>query len=51
MEPIDFTQYGSIGVYAIIMTIGTGGTCKVKLAINTTNGERVAIKILNSEID
>lgn len=41
----------SIGKYAILKTIGYGGTCKVKMAIDTETGNKVAIKVMNEGID
>ena len=39
------------GQYEILRTLGTGGTCKVKLALDTNNGNRkVAVKILNDNL-
>ena len=40
-----------IGSYAIMKTIGHGSTCKVKLAVDTENGQMCAIKIIKSGID
>ncbi len=37
----------SIGKYTIMRTLGYGGTCKVKLAIDTESGNKVAIKIMS----
>lgn len=42
---------GKIGKYKVIRTLGEGSTCKVKLALDETNGEKVAIKIMNSNLD
>lgn len=42
---------GKIGKYKVIRTLGEGSTCKVKLAIDETNGNKVAIKIMNSDLD
>lgn len=39
-----------IGQYIIHQTIGDGSSCKVKLATNTKNGQRVAVKILNKDL-
>ena len=38
---------GRIGKYEILKTLGSGGSCKVKLAVDTETGESVAIKMLN----
>lgn len=37
----------SIGSYQIIRALGQGATCKVKLAVDTRNGQKVAIKLMN----
>ena len=37
----------SIGPYQIIKALGVGATCKVKLAIDTRNGTKVAVKLMN----
>ncbi len=42
---------GRLGKYEIVKTLGSGGSCKVKLAIDTDNGEKVAIKMLNQNLD
>lgn len=42
---------GRLGKYEILKTLGSGGSCKVKLAIDTTTGEKVAIKMLNQFLD
>ena len=42
---------GRLGKYEIIKTLGSGGSCKVKLAIDTETGEKVAIKMLNQHLD
>ena len=42
---------GKIGVYEIIKTIGTGASCKVKLGIDTCSGRKVAIKIINDNME
>ena len=41
----------SIGKYAIMRTLGYGGTCKVKLASDTETGNKVAIKIMSKGMD
>ena len=41
----------SIGKYAILKTLGYGGTCKVKMAIDTETGNKVAIKVMNDGLD
>ena len=42
---------GRIGKYQVLRTLGTGGSCKVKLGFNTESGEKVAIKIMNKNMD
>ena len=37
----------SIGDYNIIKALGEGASCKVKLAVDTRNGTKVAIKLMN----
>ena len=32
-------------------TLGSGGSCKVKLGLDTSTGEKVAIKIMNDNLD
>ncbi|XP_009606835.1 CBL-interacting serine/threonine-protein kinase 21 isoform X1 [Nicotiana tomentosiformis] len=39
-----------IGKYQLVRTIGEGTFAKVKLAINTINGEKVAIKIIDKHM-
>lgn len=40
-----------IGEYKILKTLGTGASCKVKLAEDTSNNnKRVAVKILNNNL-
>lgn len=41
----------TIGKYEIIRTLGSGASCKVKLALDTSTGRKVAIKILNDGMD
>ena len=43
---MDETAGSSIGDYKVIRTLGSGTTCKVKLAQNTQDGEYYAIKIV-----
>jgi len=40
-----------IGKYKVIRTIGSGASCKVKLAKDSETGRKVAIKILNDDVD
>ena len=42
---------GQIGNYKVIRTLGEGSTCKVKLALDQKTGKKVAIKIMNSDLD
>lgn len=42
---------GQIGQYRIIRTLGQGGSCKVKLGIHNETGEKVAVKIMNDDLD
>ena len=42
---------GQIGKYTLIKTLGSGATCKVKLAQNQETGEKVALKIIKKNID
>lgn len=37
----------SIGDYNIIKALGEGASCKVKLAVDTRTGTKVAIKLMN----
>lgn len=39
-----------IGKYRILRTLGNGGTCKVKLGIDTESGQNVAVKIIKSDL-
>lgn len=39
-----------IGKYHLVRTIGEGTFAKIKLAINTINGEKVAIKIIDKHM-
>ena len=39
------------GKYKIIKTIGSGASCKVKLAENIKTGKEVAVKIINDNMD
>ena len=41
----------SIGQYTILRTLGSGGSCKVKLAEDTQdNNRKIAIKIMNEDM-
>lgn len=39
------------GKYELIRTIGTGASCKVKLAKEIESARTVAIKIINNSVD
>ena len=40
-----------LGKYQVLRTLGSGGSCKVKLGYNPETGEKVAIKMMNSDLD
>ena len=40
-----------IGKYEISRTLGSGASCKVKLGIDTQTGRKVAVKIMNPDMD
>jgi serine/threonine protein kinase len=40
-----------IGKYEILRTLGSGASCKVKLGLDTTTNRKVAIKIMNDNMD
>jgi serine/threonine protein kinase len=40
-----------IGKYTIMRTLGSGGSCKVKLGLDTSTGKKVAVKIMNDDLD
>jgi len=42
---------GKIGKYDILRTLGSGASCKVKMALDTETGRKVAIKIINDNLD
>lgn len=42
---------GKLGRFDILRTLGTGASCKVKLAMDTETGRKVAVKIMNDNID
>jgi len=42
---------GTLGNYQILRQLGKGASCKVKLAIDNSTGRKVAIKIMNSNMD
>lgn len=37
----------SIGSYNVIKALGEGASCKVKLAVDTRSGTKVALKLMN----
>ena len=47
---MDSQQGKHIGKYLILRTLGTGGTCKVKLGRDMETGQHVAIKIIKSNL-
>lgn len=40
----------SIGKFTILRTLGTGGSCKVKLAYDNETKRKVAVKIMNDDM-
>jgi serine/threonine protein kinase len=40
-----------IDKYTILRTLGSGGSCKVKLGLDTSTGKKVAVKIMNDHLD
>ena len=42
---------GTLGKYTIMRTLGKGASCKVKLAHDPETGKKVAIKIMNDDMD
>jgi serine/threonine protein kinase len=42
---------GIIGNYKIHRTLGQGASCKVKLGFEISSGRKVAVKIMNKNID
>ena len=42
---------GKIGRFEIIRTLGRGASCKVKLGLDTESGRKVAVKIINDNMD
>merc|ERR1719473_1177927 len=41
----------TIGRFNILRTLGTGASCKVKLGLDTETGRKVAVKIINDNMD
>ena len=51
MNILDIIMSKTIGKYTILRTLGSGGSCKVKLAENTADGnKKVAVKIMNDDM-
>ena len=44
------TNEKSLGKYKVLKTLGSGGTCKVKLGYDVENNRKVALKILKSDL-
>ena len=42
---------GKLGKYEIKRTLGSGASCKVKLAVDTETGAKVAVKIMKNSLD
>lgn len=42
---------GFIGKYEVLRTIGRGVSCKAKLAVCQDTGRKVAIKVMNEDLD
>ena len=42
---------GSIDQFEISRTLGHGASCKVKLGLDTTTGQKCAIKVMKSDLD
>ena len=42
---------GTLGKYTLLRTLGKGASCKVKLAHDPETGRKVAIKIMNDNMD
>ena len=42
---------GKIGKYSVGRTLGQGASCKVKLGLDNETGKKVAIKIMNKNLD
>ena len=40
----------SLGKYRVLKTLGSGGTCKVKLGFDVENNRKVALKILKTDL-
>ena len=42
---------GKIGKFQLSRTLGHGASCKVKLGLDTETGSKVAIKLMNDDLD
>ena len=42
---------GRIGRFEVYKTLGSGASCKVKLGVDTQTGKKVAVKIINDNLD
>ena len=42
---------GTLGRFKIMRTLGSGASCKVKLAMDTESGRKVAVKIITDHMD
>eukprot|EP00356_Strombidium_inclinatum_P007966 CAMPEP_0170481584 /NCGR_PEP_ID=MMETSP0208-20121228/1965_1 /TAXON_ID=197538 /ORGANISM="Strombidium inclinatum, Strain S3" /LENGTH=472 /DNA_ID=CAMNT_0010754319 /DNA_START=29 /DNA_END=1447 /DNA_ORIENTATION=- len=42
---------GKIGRFEVLRTLGSGASCKVKLGLDTESGRKVAIKVMNDNMD
>ena len=40
-----------LGKYNVLRTLGSGASCKVKMGHDTESGRKVAIKIMNDNLD
>ena len=50
VKPLDDGKYkSSVGDYNILQTLGTGGSCKVKLAFTKETDNPIALKIMNQD--
>jgi|TARA_B110000305_G_C19354764_1_gene596181 serine/threonine protein kinase len=42
---------GKLGKYEVLRTLGSGASCKVKMGMDSDSGKKVAIKIMNDNMD
>jgi serine/threonine protein kinase len=42
---------GKLGKYEVLRTLGSGASCKVKMGMDSESGKKVAIKIMNDNMD